>query len=367
MNQLTYLAIRAQQSADHEVFCFAASADELQRFSTIERVGRDAQGVLSGFQRPQIASHIREIRDYLEKPDAVLPNPIVVAFTRGIHVEQLNDDLCRVTIDYSDGAPGLVVDGQQRLSALIQIEGKAFKVFVSALVCHGEAELRRQFVLINNTRPLPKSLIYELLPTVGVLPHRFQGRAIAADLTARLNYDANSSLKGQIHQHTNPAGPIRDNAIQKVVMNSLSDGMMRDLMKAPDGDQRCFHMVSEFYRAVQKVFAKDWVTHTPKSSRLVHGAGIVAMGYVMEILALLEGARDWEQFAKGLGSLQGRTAWTSGEWNLGGGDIRHWKAIQNINRDIVTLAQYLISIVRSDLRARRSPPNSVPLLKAIAT
>src|SRR3546814_14016892 len=62
-----------------------------------------------------------------------------------------------------------------------------------------------------------------------------------------------------------------------------------------------------FYRAVQDVFRSEWKGHTPKTSRLVHGAGIVALGYVMEVLALLDGARRWEDFAKGLGCLAGRT------------------------------------------------------------
>src|SRR3546814_2616899 len=97
-----------------------------------------------------------------------------------------------------------------------------------------------------------------------------------------------------------------------------------------------------FYRAVQDVFRSEWKGHTPKTSRLVHGAGIVALGYVMEVLALLDGARRWEDFAKGLGCLAGRTAWASGEWDFGDGDRRHWKAIQNVHRDIITLAQYLI-------------------------
>ena len=309
---------------------------------------------MSGFQRPQIATHIREIRDYLEKSDAVLPNPIVVAFTNAIEVEPLDGNICRVTIDVTDGPPGLVVDGQQRLTALGQVEHKDFQVFVSALICQDESELRRQFVLINNTRPLPKSLIYELLPTVNGLPHRFEGRTFAAELTARLNYDPASSLRGMIHQHTNPAGLITDTAIQRVIMNSLNDGMMREFIKEKDGDERCFDLISEFYRAVQKVFANEWQGQTPKSSRLVHGAGIVSLGYVMEVLALLDGARKWEDFAKGLGCLVGRTAWTSGEWPLSTDDIRHWKAIQNVNKDIVSLAQYLISAVRADLRARRT-------------
>jgi DGQHR domain-containing protein len=366
MPRLSFTAVRADQSKDHTVATFAASARDILTFASIDRIGRDEEGNLSGFQRPQIAAHIREIRDYLEKPDAILPNPIVVAFTKGVEVIEIGDSICKIGIDISRGPLGLVVDGQQRLTALSQLEDKGFKVFVSVVICKNEAELRRQFVLINNTRPLPKSLIYELLPGVENLPARFDGRSTAAEFIDRLNYAPFSSLKGQIHQHTNPDGLISDTALQKVIMNSLSDGIMRDLMQTPNGRDRSLRLVSEFYKAVQMVFPEAWWGHTPKTSRLLHGAGIGALGYVMEVLATLDGARSWEEFTKGLGCLADRTAWTSGHWDFGGGDVRHWKAIQNVNRDVTTLAQYLVKIVRADLKARRSKSiPSAPLLDAL--
>lgn len=324
------------------------------KFAAIDRIGRSAQGELSGFQRPQIAAHIREIKDYLELEDAVLPNPIVVAFTKGVTVKSLGNGIASIKISLANGPPGFVVDGQQRLTALSHIDNKDFEVFVSALICSDEAELRRQFVLINSTRPLPKSLIYELLPGVEGLPHRLSHRARASLLTARLNYDERSSLKGMIYQHTNPGGIIRDTAIQRVIMNSLNDGIMRELIRRDCGEEKCFSIISEFYRAVQRVFPDAWRSQTPKTSRLVHGAGIVALGYVMEVLALLDAAQTSEEFAKGLSALDGETAWTEGEWDFGNGDRRHWKAIQNVNRDIVMLAQHLIGIVRADLKRRRA-------------
>jgi DGQHR domain-containing protein len=106
------------------VLSFPARASDLKRFATIDRIGRDDAGQLSGFQRPQIAAHIREIKDYLEQSDAILPNPIVVAFTRGVVVREEQAPCCTLEIDLSDGVPGLVVDGQQRLSALMQLEDK---------------------------------------------------------------------------------------------------------------------------------------------------------------------------------------------------------------------------------------------------
>jgi DGQHR domain-containing protein len=363
METLTFLAVRARQNPSSTVLSFAASASDVLRFATIERVARDAEGQLSGFQRPQIAAHIREIRDYLETPEAVLPNPIVVAFTSGVTTTEAGEGVCRVTIDIADGPPGFVVDGQQRLSALTQIKGKDFEVFVSALVCRDDAELRRQFVLINNTRPLPKTLIYELLPTVdGGLPKRLADRSVAANLTTRLNHDPGSSLHGQIHQHTNPEGVLSDLAVQKVLMNSLSDGALR-LTTRRQGLDRCLNLVSEFYGAVQYVFSNEWEDHTPRTSRLVHGAGIVAMGYVMEELHR-RGADTSDEFRRGLGCLVGRTAWTVGDWDFGGGDHRHWNAIQNTSRDIAILAQHLVGIVRVNARIRQSlEAKDAPLLR----
>jgi DGQHR domain-containing protein len=351
MSKLTFTAVRATQSDEHVVMCFTATAIEICTFATIERIARDGEGRLSGFQRPQIASHIHEIKDYLKRDDAVLPNPIVVAFTDNVEIQEISDQIVQLTINIENGPPGLVVDGQQRLSALNLIPEKKFKVFVSALLCKNDAELRRQFVLINNTRPLPKSLIYELLPTVEGLPHRFSSRSFAADLASRLNYDHSSSLKGMIHQHTNPSGVISDTAIQRVIMNSLHDGILREYMRGPDGLEKGFHLISEFYRAVSLVFRDSWDRHKPKTSRLLHGAGIVSMGYVMELLTLSLGARTWEEFQKGLVPIIGKTAWTSGTWEFAQGDHRAWNSIQNTPTDITTLSHYLLRVMRDSLRS----------------
>jgi DGQHR domain-containing protein len=347
---MTYLTVCAQQSNEHTVLSFAARAADVLRFASIERIGRDAQGELSGFQRPQVAAHIREIRDYLDKPNAVLPNPIVVAFTDRVTAEDLGEGLVRLSIDMSQGIPGLVVDGQQRLSALADVD-RDFQIFVSALICRDEAELRRQFVLINNTKPLPKSLIYELLPTVDDLPPRLSRRSVAADITARLNFEK-TALNGRIKQHTQPDGMIADTVMQKVIMESLSNGVMRELIRGPKGISRCVRLVSNFYEAVKTTFVEDWHGHKPSTSRLLHGAGIQALGDVMEVLAQRSEARSVEEFREGIACLKGKTAWTSGEWNFSG-ETRRWNSLQNVNRDIALLKHYLVGVVKADQRRRR--------------
>jgi DGQHR domain-containing protein len=352
MSMFRYVAISAQQATTHDVFSFAATPDDILAFAEIERVSRETDGTLRGFQRHQIASHIKEIRDYLARDDALLPNPIVVAFIDQVEIRHRADGLVEVEIRADKEKPGYIVDGQQRLTALSGISKPGFQVFVSAMVCRDYNELRQQFVLINNTRPLPKALIYELLPTVEGLPDRFTARAFAARLVDLLNYDEASSLHGLIYQHTNPRGVIRDTALQKLIMNSASDGAIRQFVNEPDYVERSFSLISEFFWAVRKTFASDWDGMTPKTSRLVHGAGIVALGYVMELLYSRTSACLRDDFAVGLSLLCGKTAWSAGRWHLSDDDVRPWNGLENTPRDIDTLANYLVREVKRALRLR---------------
>ncbi len=323
------------------MLCFTATPSQVSRIARIERIGRDADGRLSGFQRPQIASHIREIRDYLADPDSMLPNAIVLAFDHGVTV----DDAGTLIVDTSKGPPGWVVDGQQRLCAALGLEGRDFEFVVSAFICPEPAELNRQFILINNTRPLAKPLIYELLPGVQGLPHRLSDRTGAAVLVEALNYGSESSLRGQINQQTNPAGVLKDTLVQRMLMNSLQHGALREFPDNAALLDTGLSMVSDFFAAVQHVFRADWEGHASKSSRLVHGVGLIAMGYVMDEVAIRFAATTREQFEVGLRPLLGRTHWTSGEWEFGD-ERRPWNSLQNTKSDYRLLAHHLVRMIR---------------------
>jgi DGQHR domain-containing protein len=234
MANYKYKAIRANQAEGQDVFSFAANPKDILDFAEIERVGRQEDGQLKGFQRHQISGHIKEIRDYLKRDDALLPNAVIIAFIDEVSTKDLSNGTTEITISTKNKKPGFVVDGQQRLTALSGIDKPNFQVFVSALICKDYNQLRQQFVLINNTRPLPKTLIYELLPTVDGLPERFTARSFAAKMVDKLNYSKDSNLFSEIRQHTNPIGVLSDTAMQKFVMNSASDGVLRELIKEED-------------------------------------------------------------------------------------------------------------------------------------
>jgi DGQHR domain-containing protein len=352
-----YQALRARQAADHDVFVFAAQPKDVLSFAQIERVGRTDDGQLKGFQRHQIASHIRDIRDYLGRTDALLPNAVIVAFIEGVQVKDLGRGRLEIAIDDKKGPPGFVVDGQQRLTALSGLHKPDFEVFVSAVVCKNYDELRQQFVLINNTRPLPKTLIYELLPTVEGLPERYTARRFAARVVERLNFGGGRALRGEIRQHTNPGGVISDTAMQKLVMNSTAQGAIRELIQHEDREDRAVDLIDQFFEAVAEVYGGEWVGMSPRVSRLRHGAGIVAMGFVMDLLFSNQGATTKDGFVPGLELLKPYTAWTSGTWKLEDCELL-WNDIQNTPSDIDLLTRYLVSTTKRQLRKLRKVANA---------
>ena len=359
MTRLTFPALVPKQAKSANVAFFVTTADQIARIAKINRLSRTVDGVPSGFQRPQIAGHIREIGDYLQRENAILANAIVLGFVNGASIKRVGVGY-ELVVDIGKGeAPGLIVDGQQRFSALMEIRRSGFEVPVSAFICESEEELRRQFILINNTKPLSKGLIYELLPNVSGLPHRYESRSEAAALVEALNYRRGSSLRGLIHGQTNPHGIIRDTVMQKLLMNSLSDGALRLFRD----DTRLLHsrgveLVSEFFHAVKHVFHDAWVDHTPKTSRLVHGVGLTALGFVMEYIHAATGANRREQFITPLTALRPATAWTEGEWVLGN-ERRRWNGLQYVSADWKLLSFYLVREVQQALEGPLSANNRV--------
>jgi DGQHR domain-containing protein len=362
MQKYKFTAVRAAQANGKYVFSFAAKPKNILSFATIDGVKRHEDGRLDGFQRHQIAPHIKEIRKYLERPDAILPNAVIVAFLDGIKVTERKDGLLDIEITSDkENPPGFVVDGQQRLTALSGLERDDFEIFVSAIVCEDYNELRQQFILINNTRPLPKALIYELLPNVEGLPERFSKRSFAAKMVEKLNYTKTEDavFYGRIHQHTNSQGKLSDLAIQKIVMESASNGAIRKFIEEhssldPESikiiEEKSFELINNFYAAVKEVFPGAWNGMTPRTSRLVHGTGLVAMSFVMEQLYVGYGEASKKKFMKGLKLLAPKTAWTEGTWVFSKDDKRPWNGIQNTPTDIDLLTTYLLRQLRKAIK-----------------
>jgi len=83
----------------------------------------------------------------------------------------------------------------------------------------------------------------------------------------------------------------------------------------------------------------------PRQSRLMHGAGIISLGFLMDAIAdrhrqLRIPAPD--DFAADLLPLRNECRWTDGYWDFGPGAQRKRNEIQNTTRDIQALSNHLL-------------------------
>lgn len=359
-------AIEIRQGPKRVLYSFAIDGKLLPIFTTVSRVQRDETAELLGYQRPEVLSHIAEIKRYLESKSPMIPNALVVAFDRRVRFEPFEES--EFETDYSRAGvlvipldksapesdkPGWIVDGQQRAAAIREAAIKSFPICVTGFIAAGDEEQREQFILVNSTKPLPKGLIYELLPTTkSALPSMLQRRRYPAYLLTRLNHDADSPLKGMIETPTAHGGIIKDNSILRMLENSMSDGALYRYRSAETGKgdtDRILQVVKNFWGAVSSVFRDAWGL-PPRRSRLMHGAGIVSLGFVMDAIADRHRKKDvpaLDTFEKDLAPLEDVCRWTNGFWDFGPGNQRKWNEIQNTSRDIQMLANYLLVQYRS--------------------
>lgn len=370
--ELRFPAIEVRQSPRRALYSFAVDGKLLSAFTTVSRLHRDDEQALGGYQRPEVFSHIAEIREYIESRNALIPNAIVVAFNRCVRfepsdVQPIGPAYTRmgtliIPVDESlphEERPGWIVDGQQRVAAVRDADVKRFPICVTAFISGSAHEQREQFILVNSTKPLPKGLIYELLPTTeGKLPSPLERRRFPAHLLDRLNHDEDSPLAGVIQTPTTPQGLIKDNSILRMLENSLGHGALYhgrgEASRLRESIDAMLTLLKGFWWAVRDVFPSAWGL-PPRRSRLMHGAGVVSLGFLMDAIAdhyRGEGMPTREHFARDLIPLRPVCRWTEGHWAFGGGMIRRWNELQNTPKDIQLLADYLLTQYRARVWSR---------------
>ncbi len=355
-------ALEITQGPKRRIYSFAVDGKRLPEFATVSRIKRTEENDLFGYQRPEVVSHINEIKHYLESESPMIPNSIVLAFDESVKfVAAEVGDECEgpgrpgyLQIPVQDGLeehekPAWIVDGQQRAAAIRKACIDSFPISVVGFQAGSDEEQREQFILVNSTKPLPKGLIYELIPsTSACLSSGLERRRFPAYLLQRLNHDDGSALQGLIQTPTCPEGIIKDNSILRMLENSLSDGALYRFrgigVDEENETDAMLELLRNYWSAVARVFEDAWGI-PPRRSRLMHGAGIVSLGFVMDAIA--DRHRDQripssEAFEQDLRPLKEVCSWTAGYWNFGPAAQVRWNELQNTSKHIQTLTNFLI-------------------------
>jgi DGQHR domain-containing protein len=356
-------ALHTVQGSGIDVYSFFVRGADIAQMADISRVERDASDALKGFQRPEIRSHVNGIVEYLSQGDVLFPNAIILAMSpevrfipsRGPRPEGLQDVANSGTLIlpvYPEGARvAWIVDGQQRSLALSRASNPDIPVPVVGFVSDDLELQREQFILVNKAKPLPSRLINELLPeTRGILlPRELSSRRLPSELCNLLNRDPQSAFHRLIRRPSDRkaegSAVITDTAVIAMIRHSLSNplgalapfkGTAKDGMDV----EAMYRVLTTFWSAVRDVFPDAW-GRDPRQSRLMHSAGIEAMGVLMDrIYAKLAGvSEDYKSVRAELERVAPACRWTEGTWESLG---LAWNEIQSTPRDIKRLQDALV-------------------------
>lgn len=354
-------ALHTTQGDGLDVYSFFIKGVDIMKVADISRVERDASDELKGFQRPEIRQHVKGIVDYLNQGNVLFPNAIIFAvspdvkFSASRGTKPAGDEgiaeIGTLTIPiYEEGKRvAWIVDGQQRSLALSQAVHCDIAVPVVSFVSDSLAVQREQFILVNKAKPLPTRLINELLPETSgiVLPRDLAARKVPSELCNLLNRDSGSPFYKLIKRASDRQGTeamVTDTALMTVIRNSMNHPLGALAPYKSSGSEgvdveAMYRILVTFWSAVKATFPDAW-GKDPRHSRLMHSAGLVAMGLVMDrIYARLSVEDDVAAVQRELDKVAPACRWTKGTWeNLGVA----WNEIQNTPRDIKRLQDALV-------------------------
>lgn len=369
VHMLRVPALEIHQGPIRRIYQFSVDGKRIDDFATVSRIRRSettgsTAARVEGYQRPEALAHVASIRRYIESANPLIPNSLVIAFDDRVTFQSTEPltgfsrhGWLSIPVDSEvapEDRPGWIVDGQQRSAAIRDARVESFPIAITGFITANEDEQREQFILVNSVKPLPKSLIFELLPaTEGILPNSLARKRLASLILERLNYTVDSPFFQRIRTPTNPDGFIKDNSVLRMLDNSISDGVLyifRDPSTGLGDVDQMAEVVNRFWRAVALTFSSDWES-TPRKSRLVHGVGIISMGFLMDACAsrldtttgLIPSTDD---FCRQLSTISSSCHWSSGQWKLAPGVFRDWNDFENTPRDIQMLTNHILSLYR---------------------
>jgi DGQHR domain-containing protein len=360
-SSLVVRALHTTQAEGLDVYAFFIKGADILRVADISRIERDDSDLLKGFQRPEIRQHVKGIIEYLNQGHVLFPNAIILAMSPDVKFaasrgsrptgdERISESGTLTLPVYDQGQRlAWIVDGQQRSLALSQAEHRDLAVPVIGFVSDNLAVQREQFILVNKARPLPTRLINELLPETAaiVLPRDLAARKVPSELCSVLNRDPASPFHQLVKRASDRQGSratVTDTALITTIKNSIANPLgalapFRSNGRDGSNVESMYRILTTYWNAVKLVFPEAW-GKDPKYSRLMHSAGLLAMGLLMDrIYARLSPDDDIATVQREVKKVAPACHWTKGHWETLG---LAWNEIQSTPQHVKKLQDALV-------------------------
>ncbi len=371
--ELVVRALHTTQGEGLDVYAFFIKGGDIVQVAEISRIERDAADELKGFQRPEIRQHVKGIVDYLNQGEVLFPNAIILALAPDVKFvasrgskptgdARVSESGTLTLPIYGEGQRvAWIVDGQQRSIALSQAQHKDLAVPVIGFVSDKLSVQREQFILVNKAKPLPTRLINELLPETAafVLPRDLVARKVPAELVSTLNQDPASPFFRLVKRASDRGASeavVTDTALLSVIKNSVSNPLgalapFKSVGREGGADvAEMYRILTTYWSAVKAVFPDAW-GKDPKQSRLMHSAGLMAMGLLMDaIYARLPPDPQVAVVQRELEKVASFCRWTKGTWETLG---LAWNEVQNTPPHVKKLQDALVRVYAASKHSAR--------------
>ncbi|MFN9558227.1 MAG: DGQHR domain-containing protein, partial [Dolichospermum sp.] len=231
-----------------------------------------------GYQRSFSKKRIKEIKNYINQEQGIIPNSILVNIDEGKFDYQENNNLL---ILHETESLGLIIDGQHRVNGCYDANPD-FKLMVIATLGLSVKDQARLFVTINKTQKgVPASLYLDLMDLLDGDIEDFDGEGVTAERRAReIAIRLNETDESPLHELIRTTGEAGFGISLNEFVTQIRDYVEPKTGKLANlGFEQQYKVFEIYFRSVKAVFLEEW--NDPKSYILktVGFGGLMAAFY----------------------------------------------------------------------------------------
>ncbi|MBO1048897.1 MAG: DGQHR domain-containing protein [Dolichospermum sp. DEX182a] len=210
-----------------------------------------------GYQRSFSKNRIKEIKNYINQGQGIIPNSILVNIDEGKFDYQENNNL--LILDETDSL-GLIIDGQHRVNGCYDANPD-FKLMVIATLGLSVKDQARLFVTINKTQKgVPASLYLDLMNLLEGDIEDFDGEGVSAERRAReIAIRLNETDESPLYELIRTTGESGFGISLNEFVNQIRDYVEPKTGKLANyGFEQQYKVFEIYFKAVKAVFLEQW-------------------------------------------------------------------------------------------------------------